>query len=128
MNIGLREPLHAQKAIDGLTPMLGGAPVLAPGEREDPAWLWERAYKDALKSLRSIPDPERFAASIDEHHREGLRTAWRSQDGWRVQPACVGELRLLGLVEVGGAAGNDESHNHLTAFGMAVRRVVMEAL
>lgn len=108
--------------------MLGGAPVPVSGEREDPAFLWERAYRDALKALRSIPDAGTFAVSIDERHRDGLRSAWRSECGWRVQPEYVRDFRTLGLVEVGGDAGNEESRNHLTAFGFAVRRVVMEAI
>ena len=124
---------HLQASIDALTPMLGGAPVEqvqgAYAERTDPPFLWERAYKDALKALRSIPDPQRFAASIDEHHREALRNAWRGQNGWRVGPECLGELRLLGLAEAGGIeTENAHERNHLTAFGIAVRRVVMEAI
>lgn len=111
--------------VTGMAPMLGA-------EDEDDAFLWQRAYDDALKSLRMIPDPALFAASIGERHREGLRTAWRSRDGWRVQPEYAHDLRLLGLVEVSGVPGrpeaNPQSRNHLGAFGMAVRRVVMEAL
>ena len=106
-----------------LAPMLG---------RDDDALAWQRAYDDALRALRSIPDPAEFAVSIGEHHREALRRAWQSRDGWRVHPEHVRELRLLGLVEVSGLPGRPDafpqSRNHLGAFGMAVRRVVMEAI
>ena len=128
MNPGLREPVHAQKAIDALEPMLGKPPMATLGPREDPPFLWERAYKDALKALRTIPDPALFAVSIDEQHREALRAAWRGQNGWRVHPQHVRDLRILGLVEVGGECGDVHERNHLTAFGMAVRRVVVGAI
>lgn len=114
-----------QTYVDRLAPALGRV-----GEGDD-AWHWQRAYEDALRSLRSLPDPALFAVSIDAHHREALRTAWRSREGWRVQPQYVRELRLLGLVEVSGdpahPEANAESRNYLSGFGMQVRRVVLEA-
>jgi len=114
-----------QARVDGLPPMLGRT------EAGDDAWHWQRAYEDALRSLRSLPDPTLFAVSIDAHHREALRTAWRSREGWRVQPQYVRELRLLGLVEVSGdpdrPGAHAETRNYLSGFGMAVRRVVLQA-
>jgi hypothetical protein len=116
-----------QAAFNALQPMLG-KPMSVAGADEDPAFLWERAYRDALKSLRFIPDPDKFAAALDERCRDGLRTAWRGRNGWRVQPEYLRELRLLSLVETGGIeTDNAHERNHLTAFGIAVRRVVMEA-
>jgi len=106
-------------------------PALGRTTRGDDAWEWQRAYEDALRSLQSLPDPALFAVSIDAHHREALRTAWRSREGWRVQPEYVRELRLLGLVEVSGDPHRPEAHaetrNYLSGFGMAVRRVVLQA-
>lgn len=123
MSRGRTGASHNQAAIDKLTPMIGN---------DDDAFAWQRAHDDALRALRSIPDPALFAASIEERHREALRRAWQSQNGWRVHPEDVRELRILGLVEVSGLPGrpeaNPESRNHLGAFGMAVRRVVMEAI
>lgn len=116
-----------QASIDALTPILGDAPIQLEGERKDPPFLWDRAYRDALKAIRSIPEPRYFADLLDERLREGLRTAWRGQNGWRVQPEYLRDFRFLGLAEVGGVeAANDHERNHLTAFGIAVRRVVME--
>lgn len=103
-------------------------PVLGQ-ENCDEEREWQRAYDDCLRALREIPDPAKFARSIEPHHRAALCAAWRSQDGWRVHPEHVRELRLLGLVEVGGSirdgAANPSTRNHLGAFGMAVRRVLM---
>ena len=109
------------RRLAALTPTLGRS---AAEEVE-----WQRAYEDALRGLRSIPNPREFARYLEERHREGLRTAWRSCEGWRVHPEYVRELRLLGLVEVSGVpsdpGGRTHQRNYLGVFGMKVRRVVI---
>lgn len=116
-----REQAYFQR----LTPAIGR---VEPG---DDAWHWQRAYEDALRSLRSLPDPAEFVLWLSERHREALRTAWRSREGWRVDPQYVRELRLLGLVEVSGDPAHPEAHadnrNYLVPFGNQVRRIVLEA-
>jgi hypothetical protein len=111
---------HARS--DSLPPVLGK--YAEQDERE-----WQRAFEDALRGLRSIPDPAKFAGWLEPRHREALRTAWRSCEGWRVHPEYVRELRLLGLVEVSGKpsdpGGLTHQRNYLGVFGMKVRRVVI---
>lgn len=68
--------------------------------------------------LRStIPDPEEFAYRLTEVELVALRGAWCGNQGWRVAFRYAAELAREGLVEVRGPG--------LTAFGLAVRRVIM---
>jgi hypothetical protein len=85
-----------------------------------------------LRALRSSPDPAEFALWLSARHREGLRTAWRSnRTAGGSRPQYVRELRLLGLVEVSGdtrdPAANAHSRNYLGSFGNAVRKILLAA-
>lgn len=68
--------------------------------------------------IATVPDAEDFAFSLQERELIGLRGAWCGRTGWRVSVAYAADLAALGLVEAKGV--------HLTAFGMSVRRVLMD--
>lgn len=114
--------VRGQAHYDRLTPLLAG-------RTDEDAAEWQRAYEDALRDLSAVPDPELFAAELEEHHRDALRSAWRGECGYRVHSQHLYELRLLGLVEVSGdpklPAGRIRERNYLTAFGFAVRRAII---
>ena len=65
-----------------------------------------------------MPEPAAVARSLGADSRYGLTTAILTFDGYIVHPDLLGDLRDQGLVEVRGF--------HLGAFGMAVRKIIME--
>jgi len=69
-------------------------------------------------SIAAVQDPGCLAVAA-------LIDTYRGRNGWRVRPEYVVELRSLGLCEAGGSEPNLDTHNHLTAFGMAVRRCLV---
>lgn len=64
-----------------------------------------------------LPSPEQYAYHLTEREHHALKTAWQARSGWRVGVEFQAELGREGLCEAHGP--------HLTAFGMAVRRVVL---
>ncbi len=82
---------------------------------------WDRAFNDALRSIASMPDPAEAAMWLPETCIVGLIAAYDSRGAPRHATETFGianEMRQAGLIEVNGP--------HLTAFGNAVRRVIME--
>ncbi|QZP06815.1 hypothetical protein [Caenibius sp. WL] len=91
------------------------APALSEAEE------WQRAYEDALRSLRAIPDPVMFARFLDGRHLIALCDAIDMRGVFAVTDrALIRDLQLLGLVEAGPAG------RFLTTFGMRVRRAAKE--
>ena len=66
--------------------------------------------------LADLPDAEEFAFTLDERALVGLRTAWRTPIGWRVERGFIADLQRIGLCEACGPFLNN--------FGAAVRLVV----
>lgn len=66
--------------------------------------------------LADLPDAEEFAFTLGERALVGLRTAWRTPIGWRVERGFIADLQRIGLCEACGP--------FLTNFGVAVRLVV----
>lgn len=78
-----------------------------------------RARRDAmLAMLADLPEPEEYARYLPDRAVCALLGATRTADGWRIQDRSAARLcRNNGLV--------DMRDLHLTAFGIAVRRVLV---
>ena len=67
--------------------------------------------------IANLPCPIETAFHLTAREHHALKTAWQARTGWRVGIEFQAELGREGLCEVHGP--------HLTAFGLAVRRVVL---
>lgn len=84
---------------------------------------YQRAYRDALLSLRAIPDPVEFARSLPANLVLAVASAIKTKPGCRVMVehfGCLRELRQMGLA--------DMTSPYLTAFGNRVRKAIREML
>lgn len=87
-------------------------PALLPGGTSAEA----RHRAHLRRHLAQLPDPEDFAFTLGERELVGLRTAWLTPTGYRVERGFIADLQRIGLCEACGP--------FLTVFGVAVRRVV----
>ena len=79
-----------------------------------------KARRDAIVAMAaSLPNPEVFAQYLPARWFMALEASRVGPLGWRVDPEFAEEMRPWGLVAAG--TGNC----CLTAYGLAVRRVVM---
>lgn len=89
-----------------------GTPIILGGAAA------EQGYRAHLRRhIANLPDPGDQAYHLTEREHHALKTAWLTPAGWRVRVEYQAELAREGLCEVPGP--------HLTAWGMAVRRVVL---
>lgn len=76
------------------------------------------ADKRLQRHIAHLPDPKETAFHLTERELFALSGAWLTPTGWRVRIELQAELAREGFCEVRGP--------HLTAYGFAVRRVVLE--
>jgi hypothetical protein len=80
---------------------------------------WEIARTDMMRyELLEMPTPRQIAQRLPYELVVALTDAYRQGQGLRVGPTYRHDLFLRGLVEARGF--------HLTAFGCAVRRILIE--
>jgi len=101
----------------GLRPAMAREVTMLPSE--EPGWQTQAERRALRQFLADLPDPHEVALALPGWAIETLVHATRSENGLRLtDPDRIRDLRRFGLVEYGGP--------HLTNFGAAVRRAIME--